>query len=321
MIEGYDVKELALGTGDENEYTFPFKIYKATDLLIYMQDDSGEIVDGYPIRGDDTEFLTALTFDTIDGGGTVEFVDDVPDEYTLLMVLAPDDPDQPSSFPNAASFDLNVIEGALDHLASLIQRIFYRAARSIKLHDLDSDDAENPDGVDMMLPKDFQDNPGAVIAINDDGDGFQYGPTVAEIAAAEGYAEAASDSADAAAASAATAAALAMGFYVTPTSSSPWGPGGLVVTGLAQLALASTLRSEIQYLLGSGAVSLLSGSEIQNGQFIGKLLILIGCSATNTVTLVNSATLQLNGDCTLGLDDVIGLVWNGSYWSELFRRG
>lgn len=322
MIEGFNVKDVALGTGDTAAYTFDFKIYKTSHLLIYMLDDQGEVVDGYPIRGDDTEFLSGVTFDSIRGGGTVTFLADVPNEYSLIFLLAPDQPDQPTTFGDQTIFSLVTLGGALDYLGSLIQRVAYLAQRSIKLHDADDNDVPNG-GFDPTLPKDIQDsaNYGRGIFINEDGTAFMYGPTAAQVEAAEGYAEAASDSADAAAASAVLAAAQALGFYVTPQLAQPSGANGLTIDGLTALVLNNATRSEMQFIQGNAPINLLSGAEIENGQFVGKLLILIGCHAVNTVTLVNSPTLQLNGDCTLGLDDAIMLVWNGTYWSELFRRG
>ena len=69
MIQGFDVKEQVLGTGDTLVYTFGFKIFELSDLLIYVQDGSGNIVE--EIRGDDTSFLSGVVFDPINGGGTV----------------------------------------------------------------------------------------------------------------------------------------------------------------------------------------------------------------------------------------------------------
>lgn len=318
-IEGYNVKEQALGDGSLTEFTFDFKISQAADLLVIISDSDG--VEQSRVTGDDeSEVISELEFDSVDGGGTVTLLEALEEDYTITMLLAPDEPDQSFEFRDKGSFTNRMIEQALDKVMAFVSRCFYLAQRSIKLHDLDESEEEG--AFDPVLPQGIKDNPGAGLFINDDGDGFEYGPTAEEVAAAEGYAEAASDSADAAAASAVLAAAQALGFYVTPQLAQPSGANALNVDGLSALALNSTTRSEMQFVQGDpGAVNLLSGSEIEDGQFVGKLLILIGGHATNTVTLVNSLTLKLNGDCTLGLDDAIGLVWNGTYWAEIFRRG
>jgi hypothetical protein len=167
MIEGFDVKEQVLGTGDQSVYTFEFKIFDKTDLLIYVQDASGDIVQ--EVRGDDTTFLASVTFDSIKGGGSVGLLADLTDEYVMTMFLAPDAPDQPASFPNKKSFTLPDIEGALDFLATLIQRVAWLSQRSVKMHDLDDIDFFDP-----TLPPNPAGNPGAVLAVKEDGTGFEW---------------------------------------------------------------------------------------------------------------------------------------------------
>jgi hypothetical protein len=166
MIQGFNIKEQVLGQADSNVYTFDFKIFDVTDLLIYVQDSSGNIVE--KIRGDDTTFLSGVTFDSIKGGGTVTLINNLGDEFIMTMFSASDLPDQPTSFPNKTSFTLKAIEGALDYLATLIQRVAWIAQRSMRMHDLDDIDSFDP-----TLPPNIANYPGGILAVKMDGSGFE----------------------------------------------------------------------------------------------------------------------------------------------------
>lgn len=166
MIQGFDVKEQWLGTGDANSYTFDFKIFDPSELLIYVQDTSGNVVE--QIRGDDTTFLAGVSFDSIQGGGTITLINNLTDGYSLTALSANDLPDQPTAFPNKSSFSLRAIEGALDYLAIQIQRISWLAQRSMRMHDLDDIDSFNP-----TLPQNIASYPGGILAVKEDGSGFE----------------------------------------------------------------------------------------------------------------------------------------------------
>lgn len=66
------------------------------------------------------------------------------------------------------------------------------------------------------------------------------------------------------------------------------------------------------------AVSTIS---VANGSIDGQELKIVGGSDTNTVTLTPSANLNINGSMTLGLEDIISLVWiaGTSKWCEVSR--
>jgi hypothetical protein len=163
--EGFDVKDQWLGTGDTVAYTFDFTISKLDDLLIYVQDNTSEVVQ--TLRGSDDVYLSGVTFDPINGGGTVTLVANLPTGYVLTIFLAPDLPDQPSSFPDKSSFSLPDIESALDYLTRLIQRVAWLAQRSIAMHDLDDIDGFNPG-----LPQNISSSIGNVMAVNAAGTGW-----------------------------------------------------------------------------------------------------------------------------------------------------
>ncbi len=319
MIEGFNIKDAALGTGDTVEYTFDFKITDPTHLLIYVQDDSGAVVQ--KIRGDDTDYLASLAYDSIDGGGTITLVDDLPSEYVMTMLLAPDEPDQPTAFPNKTSFSLDILEGVLDLIASQIQRVAYLAQRAIVLHDLDDIDAFDP-----TLPLGISDNPGGIVSVNEDGSGFEFVVTTGMIESAEGYAALAAASEAAAAISAADASTSAD----EAAASAAAALSGVTVYGTRALPLditaaggitSHTTGSEQHYVHGSpGAVIITANPQISPGTVDGQILRIVGRDDTNTLKFSNGNGLSLNGDCTLGEDDVLNLYWDTVNWVESSRR-
>jgi hypothetical protein len=96
----------------------------------------------------------------------------------------------------------------------------------------------------------------------------------------------------------------------------------------AQLSLASSTTSPIggstitpskSFLLltPGGAVTLSNTTAISDGSVVGQLLVL-KCSQ-NSVTVPNNANTKLGGgaDRTLGANDVLTLIWDGTDWFEI----
>jgi hypothetical protein len=89
------------------------------------------------------------------------------------------------------------------------------------------------------------------------------------------------------------------------------------------LAAAATLTpaSIVHRVQGSGGAVTLNGTTaIANGTLTGQLLVLIGLSDTNTVTIQHGSNVRLNGNVVLALDDVLWLRWDGTDWLELSRN-
>lgn len=81
-----------------------------------------------------------------------------------------------------------------------------------------------------------------------------------------------------------------------------------------------TLNVSTQYhkITASGASRTSSTTNaISDGFFIGQILILEGTDDTNTVIIKDNANTKLSGDITLGLNDTLTLLWNGSDWIML----
>jgi len=84
--------------------------------------------------------------------------------------------------------------------------------------------------------------------------------------------------------------------------------------------------NNILWITGNtSAVTITATPSITNGTATGQQLTLIGYSATNTVTLQDTAslsgsTLHLNGNWVAGQYSALTLVWDGSFWNEISRR-
>lgn len=319
-ISEFNVKEQWIGTADTSDYTFDFTIQDELHLLIYMQDDTGAIVDGYPVRGDDTTVLTGVIFDAVAGGGTISLVDDLPDSYVLTALMANDAPTQASEFKGKGSFTLSNIELALDFLACQIQRLAYLTQRSVKLSDVDDSDV-----FDSSLPAGAVDEAGATIVINADGDGYDFGATLTQIADASTYAAQALASQVAALASqvaaAASATAAAASAAAASASITLYGTQGSPLGITAAGGIANNIPGEQgSFIHGSpGAVTVSANPQIAAGTVVGQKMTLIGCDDTNTVTLTNGNGLRLNGDAVIGDGYVMSFMWDGANWQELYR--
>lgn len=324
-IQGFNYKEMVLGTGDTLAYGFDFKIYDPTHLNVIVQDSSGTVVREF--RGDDATQVSSLVFDTDDGGGTLTLVSDLESNYVLTMFLAPDAPDQPTDFPYKTSFTLPVIAAALDYLGSMIQRVAFLAQRAIRIHDVDDVyGGGDVDAFDPRLPAGIRSNPGATVVINDTGDGFDYGATLGEIANAQTYANDAITAKNAAAASAVAAAASAAAAAASAAAASAGMTLYGTYAGPLNITAAGGITNNIpgeqgQFIHGSpGAVVISANPQIQAGTVIGQRITLIGVDDANTVKLTNGNGLRMNGDITLGDGDLIRFFYDGTSWQEEYRN-
>lgn len=103
---------------------------------------------------------------------------------------------------------------------------------------------------------------------------------------------------------------------VTGTRASP-----TAITAAGGISFSSSSTNNVAFIQGSaGAVTVTANPQIVVGSIVGQQLLLIGRSATNTVTLADGNGLSLNGGIVLGLDSQLLLVWDGTNWVESARR-
>lgn len=123
-----------------------------------------------------------------------------------------------------------------------------------------------------------------------------------------------------------TVTALIIGFCSDLDSLSvPVGAGRSLVIPSTTTAVTSgdtvTQTTAWHRLSGGGSsVTLSATSAVADGALDGVLLLLSG--SANTVTVLHGANTTLNGDATLGVGDILALVWNAtdSSWWEVWRN-
>lgn len=93
----------------------------------------------------------------------------------------------------------------------------------------------------------------------------------------------------------------------------------LSITAVGGITAGSTSLA-MMYLQGSGgAVDVTANPQISAGALVGQIIIIIGCSNTNTLKLDDGTGLTLNGNFTMGSNDALAVQWDGIKWSEIFR--
>ena len=203
----YAPKQVYVGNGSVDAYTFDFKIEAKTQLLVVVMNALD--VEVQRLRGDDATFIDSVTFDPILGGGTVNLLANLATGYRIGLFLDNEEPSQNYEFANKTSFSLKRLESALDFIVGPLQRLSLLTKQSFRIHDMDDETS-----FDTQLPPGItdSDNYNRTFAINEDGTGLKLGPTTDTIdGAATAAASAAASAADALAAEidAETAAAAA----------------------------------------------------------------------------------------------------------------
>lgn len=295
----YDVKESYTGTGSLDTYSFDFKITQLEQLLVVALDDNGVEIER--VRGDDTSFLDSVTFDSKDGGGEVVLQANLPTDYTLIILLADDEPTQDYLFRDKTSFNLRRFEDALDNALGAIQRLAYRAARSFQLHEADDEAAFN-----IILPPGIADQADRGIFVNSAGNGLTYGSTVTEISNAETFALAAQ--AAQAAAEAAQQAAEDAAASIMPSNFIEFnGP----ISGTLQRSEVGILESGVAFLLTLGNTGLLVGDTIQMKILGFNGILTVQGTAGATVEGVAAKALNAGGNAsfTFRYTGIVGTEW------------
>lgn len=133
MIPNFDVREEYVGSGTTNQYTFDFKIWSLTQILIIVTDQYFN--PQFEVNGTDIVNLTSVIFDKFNGGGTVTLATNLPNGYNLTLLLANDVPIQYAQYRNKDQFTVREFEDALDNILGALQRADYLAQRSLKIGD------------------------------------------------------------------------------------------------------------------------------------------------------------------------------------------
>jgi hypothetical protein len=112
------------------------------------------------------------------------------------------------------------------------------------------------------------------------------------------------------------------GYATHGTRASP-----VAITAVGGITPAGVQR-ELQFIQGNcGAVTVTATPPVAAGTSVGQELLLVGCNATNTVTISTTTGLSLNGSIVMGSALAGGgpggclyLIWDGTSWNEVSRR-
>lgn len=122
-----------------------------------------------------------------------------------------------------------------------------------------------------------------------------------------------------------------------PTAPAPSGPEDLItkqynkkvtgstgsptaITGAGGITYDTDTSFNIIFCEGDGApVDITANPQISDPNEAGDELLLIGTSDTNTIDLEHGNGIVLNGNITLGNQDMIKFVYNGTDWIEIWR--
>lgn len=171
-ISTYQPRADFIGTGVLDTYSFDFTITDKSQLLIVKIDDTGTLV--WAVDGDDLTYLSSVTFND-EGGGQVVLIADLEADYQLALILNANEPTQPQQFARRSSWTLQQLEDAYDFMCLQLQSVAYLAKRAPILGKLVNQNDADAFNMEIELLAD------AVIAINEDADGFEAVPRSAFI--------------------------------------------------------------------------------------------------------------------------------------------
>lgn len=103
-------------------------------------------------------------------------------------------------------------------------------------------------------------------------------------------------------------------------SSTRASPTSVTAGGGIAFAAATGYSLYLWFVKGSsGNVDLSANPQIAAGSVVGQILILIGCSDTDTILLEDGTGLEMkNGSRRLVNGSIIALMWDGTNWCEMF---
>lgn len=125
-----------LGNNDTPTYTFPFAIKSSSEIVVVQLDTNVEppTID-FVERGDVQINIQSIEFDSILGGGTITFPENLAAGKRIYIKVANDEPTQPSMFREQTDFKLRNFENALDYIVNQVTRLADKSQRSLKFAD------------------------------------------------------------------------------------------------------------------------------------------------------------------------------------------
>ena len=184
------MREAYAANGVTTSFPFPWDIYDATDLDVYLVDELGTVL-GTPGAEFFQTFVTAYDVigkynpltsqnDDFSSGASVVFVSAPATGYTVVILRNTPDT-QDLSLPQNTSYNPPNIELQFDKLVMMIQYLFDRVNRSIRMTDA------NPQTFNTALPNPIVAD--STLAIDPTGTKIVMGPTVSFLTGANNIPE------------------------------------------------------------------------------------------------------------------------------------
>ena len=316
----YDVEDIYTGAGNLAEYDFNFKIFEKADLEVVVYNASGVMQNR--VRGTDTSVLiSSVTFDSDDGGGTVTLLANLASGYKLHLLLAEDEPTQPSRFRNARAFVLRDFENLLDRIVGGIQRAAYLFTKSLRYQDNLSSSFDN------MMP-----DPVASTLLGYETDGLSIrNYTLAELALLSAGIDSLGDISDVTITSVADEDVLqydsGSGNWVNAQVATSASYAAEAVASGGDISSVTNRIRQYRPVSGSGGAQSASTTPFgtTGGWQNGTEIILRGTSDTNTLTITHNDAAKgaiLNGNAVLGKNDILTLIYDSTddRWIEVSRN-
>lgn len=191
----------ANGTGP---YSFNFKVQSEDQLVV------SKLISGVVSTLSASDYTVTLTNGGVNGGSITLDVSIGSTSGDYLLIQSATDIEQLTPYANLGAFNANRHETSYDKLTFIAQELDAALEATIKISDFDT-------GIDTTLPP-ADGNADRAIILNSTEDGFEYGPSTAEITAAASNAAAAAASAAAAATSESNAATSATNAAASETA-------------------------------------------------------------------------------------------------------
>ena len=273
MIETYDTRSYALGDGVITQIDFDFLITKKADILFTIV-ETGET----PITfdGNDTTYLSSLTFDAVGGGGTATLLVALASGKTLYLDLNVAEPVQSNLFRDRGGYSLRTFETALDYVVTAIQTIFRNVERSVKFKrhvDISTFDTSLPDS--MVGNAGYLYNTGSgftnVVGVTSEN------PNISGVVAN----------------------------VVTPID----------IVSTVGIPFSGTFWKNEIFVKGTGGVIVSANPRIAAGTTVSQTLEIVGTSDADFVQLADGNGISTGGQTLqLGLNSVAKFKWIGSTW-------
>lgn len=306
------------GNGTTDTYSYPFKIFSQSDLLVIEKLISTGAETPLALSTD----YTVTGVGSPSGGSIVLVAGNLPSTKKLFirrkMTLT-----QVTDIRNLGAFYPSIHEDVFDKLVMMIQELNFLCGQAIKLPETITS------GFDTTLPVDIT-TPERTIVTTPGGDGFELGPTVDEIAnaqayalaaqAAQGFAEAAQAAAELAQAEAEAAAQATVGLVFGSEGTPKIVVAGDGIVGADFIDTAALNQTIFVEGVNAGENDITANPQIAAGTVVGQNLRIVGANNTNYIKLETGNGLLLNGFWLSNNDSILSLFWTGSVWREQWRN-